>query len=191
MIGGLGLTGVILAAEIQLKPIAGDQIETNSIAFRSLAEFPVLAEESDNAFEYTVAWIDCFSAGQMRGIFIRENHAPGFYGAGTNRSGPRVPFSFPDFLLNRHSLKLLNSSYFHWKSLRGSRTRVALDGFFYPLDTIRQWNLLYGSRGFLQYQCVIPETAGDALDGILTTVARSGLGSFLAVLKRFGRMGSP
>jgi hypothetical protein len=102
-----------------------------------------------------------------------------------------VPFSFPDFLLNRHSLKLLNSSYFHWKSLRGSRTRVALDGFFYPLDTIRQWNLLYGSRGFLQYQCVIPETAGDALDGILTTVARSGLGSFLAVLKRFGRMGSP
>jgi FAD/FMN-containing dehydrogenase len=190
-IGGLGLTGVILAAEIQLKPIAGDRIETDSIPFRSLAEFQALAEESDNAFEYTVAWVDCFSARHLRGIFIRGNHAPGFHNAWTNRSGPRVPFAVPDLLLNRHTLKLFNSAYFHLKSRRGKSARVPLDGFFYPLDAIRQWNLLYGSRGFLQYQCVIPETEIAALEGILAKIAGSGLGSFLAVLKRFGTIASP
>jgi FAD/FMN-containing dehydrogenase len=190
-IGGLGLTGVILAAEIQLKPISGDQIEADSIAFQSLAGFQALAEESDNAFEYTVAWIDCFSGERLRGIFLRGNHAPGFQNFRRSRSGPQVPFPAPDFLLNRPILKLFNAAYYRWKSLRASRSRVALDGFFYPLDTIRKWNLLYGARGFLQYQFVIPEAASIAVRDILARIARDGLGSFLAVLKRFGGLNSP
>jgi FAD/FMN-containing dehydrogenase len=189
-IGGLGLTGVILAAEIQLKSIAGDQIETDAIPFQSIAAFQALAEESDKTFEYTVAWIDCFGK-QPRGIFLRGNHARGFHDARKTRSGPRIPFPAPDFLLNRHSLKLFNSAYYHWKSRRSGTARVALDGFFYPLDTIRRWNLLYGSRGFLQYQLVIPETACAALGEILARVTREGQGSFLAVLKRFGPLRSP
>jgi FAD/FMN-containing dehydrogenase len=190
-IGGLGLTGVILAAEIQLKPIAGDQIEAESIPFQSLAGFQALAEESDSAFEYTVAWMDCFSGGQPRGIFFRGNHASGFHSAGARRSGPKVPFAAPDFLLNRNSLKWFNFAYYHWKARRATKSRAGIDGFFYPLDAIRDWNLLYGARGFLQYQFVIPETASEALQEILAIIAHGGMGSFLAVLKRFGPLKSP
>jgi hypothetical protein len=67
-----------------------------------------------------------------------------------------------------------------------SRHETKRESFFYPLDSIRQWNLLYGKRGFLQYQCVIPETNLDAFEELLDNIARSGMGSFLGVLKQFG-----
>jgi FAD/FMN-containing dehydrogenase len=190
-VGGLGLTGVILTAEIQLKSIPGDRIEAEAIPFQSLAGFQMLAEESDKEFEYTVAWIDSFSGEQLRGIFYRGNHARGFHPAGTKRSGPKIPFAAPDFLLNRYGLKLFNAAYYRWKARRSGRSTVGFDPFFYPLDSIRNWNLLYGARGFLQYQFVIPETASDALQEILGRINRDGMGSFLAVLKRFGAVRSP
>lgn len=190
-VGGLGLTGVILAAEIQLKPIPGDEIAAEAIPFQSIAGFQALAEESDKAFEYTVAWIDTFSGQQPRGIFYRGNHTAGFHPARKKRSGPRVPFAAPDFLLNRYGLKLFNSTYYRWKSRRSATSNVRLDPFFYPLDAIRNWNLLYGSNGFLQYQCVIPEASSDALQDILARIGRDGMGSFLSVLKRFGSVRSP
>lgn len=190
-VGGLGLTGVILAAEIQLKAIAGDQIEAETIPFQSISAFEALAEESDKEFEYTVAWIDCFSGAQPRGIFFRGNHASGFHEDKKKRPGPRVPFAAPDFLLSHAGLKLFNWAYYRVKSRRKGASRVGFEPFFYPLDAIRDWNLLYGSRGFLQYQCVIPEPASDALQEILARINHDGVGSFLAVLKRFGRLRSP
>lgn len=190
-VGGLGLTGVILAAEIQLKPIAGDEIAAEAIPFQSIAGFQALAETSDKEFEYTVAWIDSFSGSQPRGIFYRGNHAKGFHPERKQRTGPRVPFAAPDFLLNRFGLKAFNAAYYSWKSRHGAASDVSFDEFFYPLDAIRNWNLLYGTRGFLQYQCVIPETPADALQEILSRVNRAGMGSFLAVLKRFGPTRSP
>jgi len=190
-VGGLGLTGVILTAEIQLQPILGDQIEAQAIPFHSLAGFQSLAEESDSDFEYTVAWIDCFSGTRPRGIFYRGNHVPGFHGVTKDRFGFRVPFAAPSFLLNRYSLMVFNSTYYGWKSRRTAKTRVEFDEFFYPLDAIRNWNLLYGEPGFVQYQCVIPEAALGALQEMLSRISKDGLGSFLAVLKRFGRVKSP
>jgi FAD/FMN-containing dehydrogenase len=190
-VGGLGLTGVILAAEIQLKGIPGDEIEADAISFQSLSDFQTLVEASDQEFEYTVAWIDCFSGGQTRGIFYRGNHADGFRDAHKKNWSIRVPVAAPDCLLHRYGLKLFNLAYYRWKSRRGSKARVGFNEFFYPLDSIRDWNLLYGARGFLQYQCVIPGAAYDLLQEMLSKIGKDGTGSFLAVLKRFGRLKSP
>jgi FAD/FMN-containing dehydrogenase len=190
-VGGLGLTGVILAAEVQLKPIPGDEMEADAIPFQSLSGFQTLVEASDKEFEYTVAWIDCFSGAQTRGIFYRANHADGFHDARRKTRGLRVPFAAPDVFLHRYGLKLFNSAYYRWKARGGAKARVGFDEFSYPLDAIRDWNLLYGSRGFLQYQCVIPETAYDVLQDMLAKIGGDGMGSFLAVLKRFGQLKSP
>lgn len=190
-IGGLGLTGVILSTEIALKPIVSDRIEAQSIPFQSMAQFLALSAESDDKFEYTVAWIDCLSSKPLRGIFSRGNHANSTDRAPEYRSRPGVSSSAPAFLLNRWNAKLFNSFYFHWKSLRKSPGSVSIDPFFYPLDSIRHWNLAYGSSGFLQYQFVIPESACDAVEELLGRIAKDGAGPFLAVLKRFGSLASP
>jgi FAD/FMN-containing dehydrogenase len=190
-IGGLGLTGVLLAVEIELKPISGDRIDCESIPFESIEDFQYISAESDSMFEYTVAWIDCFSGKRPRGILFRGNHSKSFYGIKETKSGPKLPFSVPQFLMNRRTLSLFNSAYYHWKRRRGKTSLSSLDSFFYPLDSVRQWNLVYGKSGFLQYQCVIPESASDAIEQILKIIARDALGSFLAVLKRFGSLPSP
>jgi hypothetical protein len=185
------LTGVLLSAEIELKSILGDRIDCELIPFESIADFQSISKESDGKFEYTVSWVDCFSGKRLRGILFRGNHAKGFHGVTEGKPGPKIPFSPPQFLLNRLLLTLFNSAYYHWKSLGASRTLASFDAFFYPLDSIRQWNFVYGKAGFLQYQCVIPETACDALEEMLKVIAQDGLGSFLAVLKRFGSLRSP
>ena len=190
-IGGLGLTGIILSAEIALKPITSDRIEAQSIPFESMKQFLSLSAESDDEFEYTVAWIDCLSGKPLRGIFSRGNHANSIGQAAGYKSRPGVSLRAPAFLLNRWSAKLFNSFYFHWKSQRKSPRPVSFDPFFYPLDSIRHWNRAYGNSGFLQYQCVIPESSCEAVEELLINFARDGTGPFLAVLKRFGKLASP
>ncbi|MGA7631565.1 MAG: FAD-binding protein, partial [Terriglobales bacterium] len=181
-----GLTGVIAWADIQLKRVAGPWIDADSIPFQSLGSFLDLSRDSDGRFEYTVAWLDCFSGGNPRGIFFRGNHAESCGKEFRPKRGPKVPFALPAWLLNRHSVRAFNNTYYTLHALRKGVTVVSYDSFFYPLDSIRQWNLLYGKRGFLQYQCVIPETNLEAIEESLGRIARSGMGSFLAVLKQFG-----
>lgn len=88
-------------------------------------------------------------------------------------------------------MKLFNSAYYAWHSFRKGRSVVHYEPFFYPLDSIRCWNLIYGRRGFLQYQCVIPETRVAAFQELLDLIARAGMGSFLGIMKRFGTTPSP
>jgi FAD/FMN-containing dehydrogenase len=190
-IGGLGLTGIILCAEIALKPICSDRIEAQSLPFQSAAEFLALSAESDDKFEYTVAWMDGLSSRRFRGIFSRGNHSQATERAPEYRVRPGASSSAPAFLLNRWNAKLFNSFYFHWKSLRRSSALLSFDAFFYPLDSIRNWNHAYGNGGFLQYQCVVPESACEAVEELLGRIARDGSGPFLAVLKRFGSLTSP
>jgi FAD/FMN-containing dehydrogenase len=185
-IGGLGLTGVIAWADIELKRVAGPWIDTESIPFRSLEHFLELNCESNERFEYSVAWLDCFSGRNPRGIFFRGNHAAGSGKNSHARLGPTIPFALPAWMLNRHSVKAFNSAYFNIHSARKGGSVVTYDSFFYPLDSIRRWNLVYGRQGFLQYQCVIPENNADAVSELLDRIARSGMGSFLGVLKQFG-----
>ena len=185
-IGGLGLTGVIAWADIQLRRVAGPWIDSEHVPFESLSSFLDLSRDSDGRFEYTVAWLDCFAGKNSRGIFFRGNHSDGTSKKFHPKRGPKLPFSLPAFLLNRYSVKAFNSVYYRAHAARKGSSLVGYDSFFYPLDSIRQWNLLYGKRGFVQYQCVIPDTDVPALEEVLERIAHSGMGSFLGVLKQFG-----
>ncbi len=196
-IGGLGLTGLILWAEIQLTPITSQLIDVEKIRFRSLTDFFKLSAESDKNFEYTVAWIDCLATGANlgRGIFIRGNHhqpAQVELSQPYMKQGFGIPFDLPDFCLNRYSMSAFNGFYYRAQFKEHSHGQTPFDKFFFPLDGIQHWNRIYGRRGFLQYQCVIPTAAEEsAIAEILTLTAKSGGGSFLAVLKRFGEIKSP
>jgi FAD/FMN-containing dehydrogenase len=185
-IGGLGLTGIIAWAEIHLRRICSSRIDAETIPYHSLAEFQKLSSESDEAFEYTVSWIDCFAGANLRGIFFRGNHDRKPNLEVRNKSGPSVPFVFPGFLLNRYSVKAFNNIYYGMKSSGKKASLTPYDSFFYPLDGIGRWNLIYGQQGFLQYQCVVPEDSSGAIEELLRLIADSGMGSFLGVLKRFG-----
>lgn len=194
-IGGLGLTGLILWAEIQLRPVTNPYIEMESIRFDNLVDFMELSSSSDQDFEYTVAWIDCQASGESlgRGIFMRGNHSnssPGKLPTLSKKRGIGIPSVIPDGLLNRATVKLFNSFYY-WRHFRRHRYMTTpYMPFFYPLDKINNWNRLYGKSGFLQYQCVVPKDS-DAMQEILKLIGVRGFGSFLAVLKQFGDISSP
>ena len=185
-IGGLGLTGIIAWADVQLKRVSGPWIDAESIPFRSLKTFLDLSHDSNQGFEYTVAWVDCFAGSKVRGIFFRGNHAAKIHKKFRPKRGPTVPFELPTWTLNRYSVRAFNAAFYTVHLVRRRRAIEAYDSFFYPLDAIRQWNLLYGRQGFFQHQCVIPETKLEAFEELLDLVARSGMGSFLVVLKQFG-----
>jgi len=185
-IAGLGLTGVIAWAEIQLKRVAGPWIDAELLPFHSLRSFLDLSRESDGRFEYTVAWLDCFAGKNPRGVFFRGNHANDRGKEFHHKRGPKLPFALPEWMLNRYTVKAFNTVYYTFHAAKKGASVVAYDPFFYPLDSIRQWNLLYGRQGFLQYQCVIPEANLEAFEELLDRIALSGMGSFLGVLKQFG-----
>ena len=184
--GGLGLTGVIAWADIQLKRVAGPWMDSELVPFQSLDSFLELSRESDGRFEYTVAWLDCFAGKNLRGIFFRGNHASERAMEVRRKRGPKLPFALPGWMLNRYSVKAFNSAYYKIHSAKKSESVVPYNSFFYPLDSVGQWNLLYGRTGFLQYQCVIPENNVEAVGELLDRIAHSGMGSFLGVLKQFG-----
>jgi FAD/FMN-containing dehydrogenase len=185
-IGGLGLTGVIAWADIQLRPVAGPWMDAELVPFPSLDSFLDISRESDSHFEYTVAWLDCFAGKDARGIFFRGNHCAERGKPFRPKRGLTLPFALPGWMLNRQSVKAFNTAYYKVHSSKKGSAVVPYDSFFYPLDSIGKWNLLYGRNGFLQYQCVIPETNAEAVKELLDRIAASGMGSFLGVLKQFG-----
>lgn len=192
-IGGLGLTGLITRCQLQLRRVPGPWLETETIRFDSLADFFALSAESATTHEYTVAWIDCLAKGKHlgRGHFIRSDHAPGDPLAPV--PGGRQKFSFPlvppASLINKLTLRPFNTAYYWRQPARRLRAQQHYQGYFYPLDGIGNWNRMYGPRGFLQHQCVLPPaTAKEATAALLQAISASGQGSFLAVLKDFGDM---
>jgi len=193
-IGGLGLTGVITWAEIQLRPIRGRMMDQQTIRYRNLGEFFALAQESDQDYEYTVAWVDCLASGDSlgRGLFMRANHAMDAAATAPGKRGLSVPVELPFGLLNGLTLKAFNTVYYHKPINAGEPSPVDYVPFFYPLDAIEHWNRIYGPNGFFQYQCVLSFGHGeDAIREILARISRSGTGSFLAVMKLFGDRASP
>ncbi len=196
-IGGLGLTGLILWAEIQLKRIVNPFIDSESIRFTSLEEFFALSAESDRDFTYTVSWVDLLVGGEAlcRGIFTRGNHnqSPALVHKPVKRRlCLTMPCNLPQFVLNPLTVKGFNELYYHVQLPKRVRKIVPYDPFFYPLDGIQQWNRLYGKRGFLQYQFVVPFEGGrEAMREILGRIRKAKAGSFLTVLKEFGHTTSP
>ncbi|UPG86537.1 FAD-binding oxidoreductase [Luteibacter aegosomatis] len=191
-IGGLGLTGLVTWARIQLRRIAGPWMASETHRFESLEEFFSISDASDSDYEYTVSWIDCVASGKAlgRGLFSRANHAPANPDMRPLPSGRRlsVPLTPPFSLINSLSLKAFNHLYYHRQRKRVEHSTVHYEPFFYPLDSVVNWNRAYGPRGFLQYQCVIPpQFAFDGMAELIKEISRSGTGSFLAVLKQFGQ----
>ena len=190
-IGGLGLTGVIGWADLRLKPVRSNLVEVGTILFRGLEEFLQLCHDNDRSFEYTVAWVDCFSGKQFRGVFFRGNHSERPSRARRQAVAPSVPFDMPDWMLSKGSVKIFNWLYYSSRKLKTGNSCVHYDPFFYPLDSVQNWNRIYGWRGLLQYQFVIPQSSSEALERIMELIASGGHGSFLAVLKMFGSVASP
>ena len=186
-VGGVGLTGIITQAELQLRRTPGPWLDTETLAYANLDEFFQLADASEAHWEHTVSWIDCISGGGGRGVFMRGNPvatAPRPLPTAQQRTMPLVP---PVSLVNRLSLRPFNVAYYHLKKWRAGRAIAHYEAFFYPLDNLLEWNRMYGPRGFFQYQSVVPRAVGrDAIQAMLREIARSGDGSFLAVLKTFG-----
>lgn len=185
-VGGLGLTGVILEATIQLRKVPGPWLETETIPYYSLAEFFHLADKSESEWEYTVSWVDCFSP-EGKGIFMRANHTSEVQSHPQKKKMLVMPFTPPISLVNKFTLKPFNKLYFYLHSLREGKRLMFYEDFFYPLDHIQHWNRMYGVKGFYQYQMVVPRKDGEeAISNILREISRSRQGSFLAVLKTFG-----
>jgi FAD/FMN-containing dehydrogenase len=194
-IGGLGLTGIILWAEFQLKPVSGPWIDCEQIRFGRLEEFFELSELSDESYEYTVAWLDCLSGGKKlgRGIFMRGNHSSvrtkNFL---KQRWEPHLPgLEVPEIVISRPTIRAFNWIYFHrqWRGI--VRDSVPFEKFFYPLDRLHDWNRLYGRRGFLQYQFIVPYEKRESVREILESIVASRADCALSVLKVFGPMRSP
>lgn len=196
-IGGLGLTGLILWAEFKLKRIANPYIDSDHIRFSSLEEFFELSAESDKDFEYTVSWVDLLVGGEAlcRGIFTRGNHnqAPELARKPLKKPLPlAVPFDLPQIALSKLTVKGFNELYYHKQLPKRVHKIESYDPFFYPLDGIHEWYRMYGKRGFLQYQFVVPFEGGrESMREIIGRIRQSGAGSFLTVLKEFGEVKSP
>lgn len=197
-IGGMGLTGIILTAKFKLKNIESAYIRQESIKAENLDEIFRLFEESES-WTYTVAWIDCLQKGKNigRSILMRGEHAfqhelPQNLTKSPLRLKkkfqPTVPFYFPGFVLNALTVKIFNLLYYKKQSKKEVKSFIDYETFFYPLDVVNDWNKIYGKSGFIQYQMVIPKESGkEGMKKILETIANSGNGSFLAVLKLFGK----
>ncbi len=185
-VGGLGLTGVIVDAELQLKRIPGPWLTVETLPYRDLNEFFELADASESGWEHTVSWIDCLHS-EGRGIFMRANPADSDQPAPPPRAERRVPLVPPVSLVNRLSLKPFNALYYASKRQRATSVQH-YESFHHPLDALMDWNRIYGPRGFYQYQCVLPFASGrDGIRALLDRIAAAGMGSFLAVLKTFGK----
>ncbi len=199
-IGGMGLTGHILEVEVKMLQIASPWIRQESVRVDDLDSFLVALKDAAARFPYTVGWIDCLTRGAhmgrgilMAGGWARPDEAPSRFPDPL----PRVtmPFELPSAvlggkILGRLSVSAFNEAFFRRHIPRKRTGIVHWESFFYPLDAVREWNRIYGPRGFTQYQCVLPVSAGpDAARRVLEILTRSGGASFLCVIKDCGPEG--
>ena len=192
-VGGYGLTGFITRAKLRLKPVDTAQVEALRIRAPGLDSMFALLSKHDSDFEYSVAWLDTLARGRSlgRGVLMLGNHAPAS-GRGKaedlvhrEKAKLKVPFAMPAILLNRPSLAAFNGVFYRFSP--AGRSRESFEAYFYPLDRIQDWNLLYGKQGFFQYQCAIPDPKGeDGIAAALEFLGKARLGAFLSVLKRCG-----
>src|SRR5579875_198055 len=193
-IGGMGLTGVITWAQLRLKPIVSRMVDYQGIQFHGIDEFLDLTEKSQH-IEYTVSWVDVTSTGKnfCRGIFMQGDHSQVPAPLKPSPEPKLVfPMELPSWVLNGTTVGLFNTLFFNKQIKSRVETLQDYEPFFYPLDAVLKWNKMYGKGGLLQFQYAIPwENAREGTVRILREVTKSGLASFLAVLKAFGDVPSP
>jgi decaprenylphospho-beta-D-ribofuranose 2-oxidase len=200
-LGGMGLTGIILRAAIRLRPVETAWIRQQTIPAANLKAAMAAFEAAQDA-TYSVAWIDCLGTGGNlgRSLVMRGEHATR---ADLSSEQAQAPFQikpkrklgiamdFPAASLNSLTVRAFNALYY-WVGARKTGTQlVDWDSYFYPLDAVLGWNRIYGRKGFAQFQCALPLDRSEAgLTALLVEIAKAGSGSFLAVLKRFGKQES-
>jgi decaprenylphospho-beta-D-ribofuranose 2-oxidase len=195
--GGMGLTGVITRAKFDLKKIETSYIKQKQVKAENLEEVIRLFDEYKH-YTYSVAWIDCLKKGKHfgRSILILGEHAKVNDLPENKMKEPlklpakkqiTFPFTLPSFVLNQFTVKAFNFLYYGKNMKKEINNVVSYEPFFYPLDAILHWNRGYGKKGFVQYQFVLPLESKQGLIKILHKISDKGLGSFLAVLKVFGK----
>jgi FAD/FMN-containing dehydrogenase len=195
-VGGMGLTGMILSARMQLRKVESAYVLVDYLKARNLEEALDAMGEGDERYQYSVAWIDCLQTGKSlgRAVLMRGNHATAAQIPKSVRNplaqphhfGWNLSFDFPALALNRWSVGAFNSLFYAFHRTMTNQV-VDFESYFYPLDAIENWNRLYGKRGFVQYQVALPQESGRrGLAALLGRLAESRRASFLAVLKRFG-----
>ncbi len=190
-VGGIGLTGVITRIGLQMKRVPGAALLVRERRAANLDEYLDALQEARTRCRYSVGWIDGLSTGRAlgRGILETADHIEDPRPL-RRRWRAHMPIDLPELAFNSWSIGLFNRLYFQRIPARGRERRLDLAQFFYPLDAISDWNRMYGRRGFVQFQCVIPDAqARAALHQLLAAISASGLASFLAVIKTLGRAG--
>lgn len=194
-LGGMGLTGHILEVEFRMRPIRSPWIFEESRRVSDIDEYIECLDAAAKKWPYTVGWIDCLTRGlnMGRGILMAGDWADPIL-APKRYPEPHpaitMPFELPTWALNRATISAFNTCYYH-AHIPHRRERIQhWETFFYPLDSIRHWNRLYGRRGFTQYQCVLPAAAGHgAARRLLELLTSRGGASFLCVIKDCGDEG--
>ena len=195
--GGMGLTGVITRMRLRLSPVTSAFMRVTTTRAGSLDALMASMRERDAGFRYSVAWIDCLKRGAAmgRGVLLRGEHAtaeelpPKLRRKPLDYSPRRVlgvPDVVPSGLLNTAVARAFNEAYFRRAPAQEHIGLEPIGPYFHPLDAVAAWNRLYGPRGFVQYQAVVPDAEGEAIRALLERVSGAGMSSFLAVLKRFG-----
>jgi decaprenylphospho-beta-D-ribofuranose 2-oxidase len=204
-IGGMGLTGTIVEATFRMQRVETGWLQSRAVVAPDLAAAIKVLRDTADA-RYSVGWIDCLARGAAVGrsiIYLAEHASSRDLKNGSERFPPTqdrtisFPCDLPSWVLNRATVATFNDLYFRRNAGRADAKRlVHWNQHFFPLDGVGNWNRMYGRRGFVQHQCVLPSaTAPAALGDILERVSHGGTASFLAVLKQlragFGTMSFP
>ena len=191
--GAMGLTGIVSELSLQMLAVETDQVLVDTDRYDDLASVMAAMVEGDDRYHYSVAWVDCMTTGRHlgRAILTRGEHAKANEVNEASLRAPRaaklrVPLAPPSGLLNRYSVRAFNELWFRSAPRHEEREAQSIPSFFHPLDGVKDWNLLYGKRGFVQYQFVVPDRGAEAIEAVITKLASAKVASFLAVLKRFG-----
>jgi decaprenylphospho-beta-D-ribofuranose 2-oxidase len=195
--GGMGLTGVVIEATLRLIPVETSWMSVDTDRFEDLDDLMAVMESSDDTYRYSVAWVDCSSRrrGPGRSVLTRGDHAPrAALGTSHRKVGVdtvpdprlRVPAQAPRGLVNRCTVRAFNEMWFQRSPRHEAGALRPLASFFYPLDGITDWNLLYGRDGLVQYQFAVGPDHAEVVRQAVTLAAARGVPSSLAVMKRFG-----
>lgn len=194
--GGMGLTGIVLDATFHLKPIESSMLLVDTDRAIDLEDCMRLLSDGDDRYDYSVAWIDLVATGKQmgrsildRGRFARFDELDAKHRANplafTSTQLATAP-PMPGGLLNKVSLRAFNELWYRKSPWRKRDHLVSIGGFFHPLDLVRDWNRIYGPRGFVQWQYVVPFESSEVVEQTVQRISDTGYSSFLAVLKRFG-----